>query len=273
MTNTSRNDLRADCANCFGLCCTALGFARSHDFPVEKAPGDPCANLAVDFTCGIHARLAERGFRGCTVFDCFGAGQLVSQSLFGGVSWRERPESRKPMFDAFHVAMRLQEMRWHLLEARERAYDAEPASRLLAALDPAALDPAAFETLDIGALRVQARAVLMEVSAEIRASYFSELDPRLQPGADLAGVDLRGVDLVAADLRGACLIGADLRGADLTAADLLGADLRGARMERANLAHALYLTPAQVSAGTVDSATRLPAVFAQDSSPTDSPRM
>lgn len=41
--------LEADCSQCFGLCCVALPFARSADFPVDKAAGEPCRNLlAVD---------------------------------------------------------------------------------------------------------------------------------------------------------------------------------------------------------------------------------
>ena len=69
-----RRSLRADCGNCFALCCTAFGFARSADFAVDKPAATPCQNLAADFSCTIHDRLRPRGFRGCTVFDCFGAG-------------------------------------------------------------------------------------------------------------------------------------------------------------------------------------------------------
>ena len=31
----------------------------------------------------MHAELRERGFPGCDVFDCFGAGQRVVQVVFG----------------------------------------------------------------------------------------------------------------------------------------------------------------------------------------------
>lgn len=107
------------------------------------------------------------------------------------------------------------------------------------------------------------------MSEEVRAGYFSaaygdagssSLHPRirLEPGADLAGADLRGLVLCGADLRGACLIGADVRGADLTATDLLGADLRDARLDGADLAGALFLTPPQVGAARGSGSTRLP---------------
>ena len=103
--------------------------------------------------------------------------------------------------------------------------------------------------------------VLMEVSAEVRGSYFADhgwTNPDLVPGADLAGTDLRGHRLCGADLRNALLIGADLRGCDLAGADLLGADLRGARVEDADLSLALYVTGPQLAAAHGNRRTRVP---------------
>ena len=50
--------LRADCGNCFGLCCVALTFSVSADFAVDKESGEPCRHLGTDFRCGIHQRPA-----------------------------------------------------------------------------------------------------------------------------------------------------------------------------------------------------------------------
>src|SRR5579872_3028557 len=110
--------LRADCERCFGLCCVAAAFARSADFAIDKPAGQPCPNLRADFRCGIHAELRERGFRGCAVFDCFGAGQHVSQVVFGGASWRAEPRRAQQMFDVFVVVRQLHELLWYLSEAR-----------------------------------------------------------------------------------------------------------------------------------------------------------
>ena len=109
-------DLEPDCARCFGLCCVALPFARSSDFAETKPAGRPCRNLLADDRCGIHDRLRERGWRGCTVYDCFGAGQQVSQVTFGGVSWRDDPASAATMFATLPVMHRLHEMLAHLHE-------------------------------------------------------------------------------------------------------------------------------------------------------------
>jgi hypothetical protein len=102
--------LQADCGRCFGLCCVAPGFSASADFAIDKPAGQPCPNLLPDFRCGIHQRLRQQGFRGCAAYDCFGAGQWVSQVTFGGVDWRQAPDTARPMFDAFAVSRQLHEL-------------------------------------------------------------------------------------------------------------------------------------------------------------------
>src|SRR5438270_12612197 len=89
--DSRRVELQADCDRCVGLCCVAPGFSASADFAIDKPPGDPCPNLATapgDFRCRIHERLRAEGFPGCTAYDCFGAGQHVTQVTFRGVDWR-----------------------------------------------------------------------------------------------------------------------------------------------------------------------------------------
>jgi hypothetical protein len=82
-TEIDHSTLRADCERCFGLCCVALPFADSVDFAIHKNAGQPCPNLRSDFRCGVHTRLRPLGFRGCTVYDCYGAGQKVRKSPSG----------------------------------------------------------------------------------------------------------------------------------------------------------------------------------------------
>ncbi len=109
--------LRADCGDCFGLCCVALTLTASADFPADKDAGEPCRHLGTDFRCGIHRRLREQGYRGCTVYDCFGAGQKVSRITFGGQDWRREPGSAERMFAVLPVMRQLHELLWYLGEA------------------------------------------------------------------------------------------------------------------------------------------------------------
>jgi hypothetical protein len=264
---SDRGGLRADCARCFALCCVALPFAASADFAIDKDAGRPCPHLGGDHRCGIHGELRERGFPGCVAYDCFGAGQRVSQITFGGVGWRESPQTARRMFAAFPVVRHLHEAAWYLTEALElesvRPLHGEAAALLERTDRLAGGGPEELADLDLAAHRREVGALLRRVSALARADAS---DPtRDLAERDLAGADLSGADFHRADLRGARLIATDLRGADLRLADLLGADLRGARLQGADLTGALFVTSAQVGAANGDAATRLPAALAAPS--------
>jgi pentapeptide repeat protein len=256
-----RARLRADCSRCTGLCCVAPAFTTSADFAIDKPAGRACRHLRRDSRCGIHADLRERGFPGCSVFDCFGAGQQTVQVTFGGRDWRSSPELAASVFEAFGVQRQLHELLWYLAEALALPSSA-PLHRELAAawdrterLTTAAADELA--AVDTAALRHEAGALLFSVSELARAGVAGRARDRRD--ADLVGADLRGASLRGACLRGAYLIGADLRGADLRSADLLGADLRVADLRGADLTGALFLTRPQVAAARGDGTTRLPA--------------
>jgi hypothetical protein len=262
-----RARLRADCTRCTGLCCVAPAFAASADFAIDKPAGRACPNLRDDDRCGIHAQLRERGFPGCTVFDCFGAGQQTVQVTFAGAPhWRDSPEQAAAVFAAFGVQRLLHELLWYLAEAL--ALDAAaPLHRELAAAHEraaglAAAGPDELAAVDAGALQAEAGALLLSVSELARAGVRPRAGGRRRAdsrNADLVGADLRRGDLRGVSLRGALLIGADLRGADLHLTDLLGADLRGADVRGADLSGALFLTRRQVAGARGDAATRLPA--------------
>jgi hypothetical protein len=264
----ARARLRADCTRCAGLCCVAPAFAASADFAIDKPAGRACPNLQDDDRCGIHAQLRERGFPGCTVFDCFGAGQQTVQVTFADAPhWRESPGQAAAVFAAFGVQRLLHELLWYLTEAlaldaaaplhRELAAAHERTARLTAA------GPDALAAVDAGALQAEVGALLLSVSELARsgvrgrpAAGARRADRR---NADLVGADLRRAELRGVSLRGALLIGADLRSADLHLTDLLGADLRGADVRGTDLSGALFLTRRQVAGARGDATTRLPA--------------
>ncbi|MFE7271505.1 pentapeptide repeat-containing protein [Streptomyces sp. NPDC057623] len=261
-----RGDLRADCASCFGLCCVALPFAASADFAVDKAAGKPCHNLRDDHRCGIHDRLRQTGFTGCTVYDCFGAGQKVSQVTFGGRDWRtgSRADARE-MFDVFPVVRQLHELLWYLSEAltlpAARPLNADLRRTLDRTEELARQTPRELAALDVAAHRQDVNALLLRTSELARAGFGGRKKNRR--GADLMGARLKGADLRGANLRGAYLIAADLTGADLRGADLIGADLRDTDLTDADLTGAFFVTQPQLNAARGSGATRLPASVAR----------
>jgi uncharacterized protein YjbI with pentapeptide repeats len=275
VASRDRDPLRADCARCAGLCCVAPGFTASAEFAIDKPAGRPCPNLSAQFRCGVHGQLHQLGFRGCAAYDCFGAGQRVSQALFGGRDWRTAPAIATQMFDAFAVMRQLHELLWYLREALRQARPASLRAALVDARDAteriAALPADRLVVFDVVAHRRAVGELLQQVSDHVRAAHRAAIDARgAHPvraartaaidlrGADLIGAQLAGADLRAASLRGARVIAADLRGADLRFADLLGTDLRGARLGGADLRGALFLVAAQLATAEGDATTRLP---------------
>jgi uncharacterized protein YjbI with pentapeptide repeats len=254
--------LQADCESCFALCCVAPAFAASADFAIDKPAGRACPNLHQDFRCGIHTRLRQSGFRGCTVYDCFGAGQKVSQGTFGGQDWRLAPRTAQQMFEVFPIVRDLHELLWYLSEAL-RLQAARP---LHGELDHARAEIERLSRqsadvlieLDVAAHRRVVNDLLLTASELVRANVRHKRNHR---GADLIGADLAAADLRGANLRGAYLIGADLRGADLRLADVIGADLRGADLSGADLTDSIFLTQSQLDAAKGDIGTTLPPSF------------
>ena len=257
--------LRAECEKCVGLCCVAPGFRASADFAIDKPAGRPCPNLQPDFRCGVHSRLRDLGFGGCVAYDCFGAGQRVTQDVFAGADWRSSPEIAPRMFAVFFVVRQLHELLWYLNEALTLPAARPLRTRLQAAItetDGLARGGAeALAGLDPAGHRLRVNDLLRQASALARAaSPGPALDRR---GADLTGADLRAIDLRGADLRGVALIGADLRGTSLALADLTGADLRGANLAGADLRRTLFLTQSQLESAHGNRATGLPSTLAR----------
>ncbi|MGH3940522.1 MAG: pentapeptide repeat-containing protein [Pseudonocardiaceae bacterium] len=259
-SDRQRFDLRADCERCFGLCCVALTFSVSADFAIDKDAGQPCPNLQPNFRCGIHTRLRQQGFPGCVVYDCFGAGQKVSQITFGGQDWRQDPRTAQQMFEVLPIMRQLHELLWYLTEALTLRPARPLHDELRLAFDKTERlthhGPDFLRKLDVAAHRQDVNTVLLRTSELVRAEVRRKR--KNHKGADLIGADLSGADLRGANLRGAYLIGADLSGADLRVADLIGADFRAADLSGANLTGSIFLIQSQLEAAKGDTHTKLP---------------
>ncbi|MCY7866401.1 pentapeptide repeat-containing protein [Bacillus spizizenii] len=258
-----QHDLRADCQHCFGLCCVALPYAKSADFAFDKDGGTPCRNLQSNYQCSIHKDLREKGFRGCSAYECFGAGQKVSQITYEGKDWRNNPETANEMFDVFPIMQQLHEMLWYLYEAlsidiakpihHELRTSFEKIERLTR------LSKERLLTLQVDEHRAEVNEWLLKTSELVRAQARNpKLPKKISRGSVLIGAKLKGLDLRGANLRGALLIAADLRNADLRMTDFIGADVRDADLSGADLTGSIFLTQAQVNAAYGDSNTKLP---------------
>ncbi|WYP25736.1 pentapeptide repeat-containing protein [Alkalihalobacillus sp. FSL W8-0930] len=256
MTTT---ELTSDCSQCFGLCCVALPYIQSTDFAKDKAAGTPCHNLNDRFMCTIHSKLREEGYKGCTVYECFGAGQKVSQSIYKGVSWNKK--SSGEMFEVFPVIQQLHEMLSYLDEALRREETKPIHTQLKKEFNKIDAytysDPETILTLDLASIRLEISKYLSEAGELVGVTKANE--PRIQKAAfEFMGAQLKRHNFQGANLRGVFFIAADLRGANFTCAELLGADFRDADVRGADFTGALFLTQAQMNAAIGDQTTKLP---------------
>lgn len=263
-----RENLQSNCSQCFGLCCIALNVKSSSDFAMNKPAGEPCPNLQSCFRCEIHEHLREKGFKGCTVFDCLGAGQMVSQHTFKGQSWSEYPEIGEKMFRVFPIMEQLYEMMAYVSEALSYPITLALQKDLSIQLDQletvTKLDHDALVSLDILTYRMPINELLLKTSLSIRNDLLATIPSKKKRKLDYRGVDwmgkkLRGKDLRATDLRGAYLIAADLQDTDLRGVDFIGADLRDANVKGANLSTSMFLTQMQINSANGDRQTKLPS--------------
>jgi len=265
---TGLENLRVDCKKCSGLCCIALYFSASEGFPIDKDAGVPCLNLQSDFSCSVHKTLRKQGLKGCTAYDCFGAGQKVTQVTYGGQDWRQIPESSKEIFEVFLIMRQLHEMIWYLTEALtlqpSRPIHNEINIILKEIESLTYLSADSLIVLDVEAYRTNVNALLLHTSELVRNKFrgsqktSSRHSNNSARGSDFFGADLRKTNLRGANLRGACLIAANLSGNDLSGADLIGADLRDTDLRGTNLIDSIFLTQAQVNTAKGDLNTRLP---------------
>ncbi len=164
--------LTPDCERCCGLCCVAPAFSVSTDFAIEKGPGVPCPNLTNGFRCAIHDSLEAEGFSGCVAYDCYGAGQRVTQLTFKGQDWRRTPAIAASMFATFMVMRQLHELLMYLTEALKLGPAEAVCAELQLELDQIDRltqgNADALMELDVAARKRTVEALLLRVGQAVR---------------------------------------------------------------------------------------------------------
>lgn len=155
-----RPDLVPDCGNCAALCCVATAFDACEDFAIDKPAGEACPHLGDDYRCTIHVDLVARGFTGCAIYDCYGAGQRVTRAFGDGVHSKCRngvgPHS------AFLALRVVHELVWLLTEAAKLCDDLRAElDAEIAILD--AIEPSCATEIDLAARTREAHALLRRV--------------------------------------------------------------------------------------------------------------
>lgn len=252
-------ELRTDCTNCSGLCCTALFFSKMDGFPENKSAGKPCVNLQRDFRCKIHNELNRKKMKGCMGYDCFGAGQKVTKKLYGGSTWLSEPQKSKEIFDVFLKVFHLHQMLWFLMESRTLL----PAKALWSGIDElieknqeiCSGSPEAVMDFELEGYKEQVNGILKEVGALVKKNFQNKRESK---PVECMGKNFSGKNFDGSDFSMTLLIAADFSGCSFSGANFLGTDMRDVNFKNADLREAVFLTQAQINSARGNANTLLP---------------
>lgn len=249
--------LKINCEKCTGLCCVALYYIKTDGFPANKEIGVPCKHLMRDFRCAIHASLARKNLRGCLAYDCFGAGQKVTELYSSYVTWKSNSEKAEEIFEVFQIVFQLHQMAWYLFEAlrfmTEKLLTENIEALLLENEQLSNQSPEAILRLDIEEYRSRVNQALEQTIKIIAIGSFPNIQKK-----DFLGRNFKRANLDGFDFSTALLIAANLEGCSLRRTIFLGADMRDANIKNTDLSACIFLTQMQLNGAKGNKNTKLP---------------
>ena len=210
----------------------------------------------------------QYNLKGCMAFDCLGAGQKVTSDIYGGVSWKQRPEAASEIFQVFLAVWQLHQMVWYLAEAAAVI----PAEKLAEDIDAliteyknmTALPSDQILQIDIEEYRTRVNLILKK-AGELTANSIAPGKNTVRR-SDNMGKNFKKANLDGQDLSMSLLIAANLEGCSLFGTNFLGADMRDTNIRNADLSESLFLTQAQVNAAQGNENTKLPKTLCRQKS-------
>lgn len=257
--------LLIDCKKCSGLCCVALYCMKTDGFPENKQAGVPCKHLMADFRCDIHGLLIAKKMKGCLAYDCFGAGQKVTQSCYHNENWKTNPQNADEIFRVFMMVFQLHQIAWYLLAAlsfvKEEGLKADIEALIDQNIEMTAGAAAEILAIDITNYKMRADQVLKKVSDLVAAD---SADGTAQK--DYFGKNFKGANLDGRDFSMALMIAANLKACSLKKTNFLGADMRDANIKDTDLSDSIFLTQMQINGAQGNAKTQLPGNLTRPSS-------
>jgi len=252
-------EFKIDCSQCSGLCCTALFFSKTDGFPENKIAGKPCSKLMDNYSCNIHHELEMRKMKGCMGYDCFGAGQYVTQNIYKGDTWKTLKDKSREIFDVFTMVFQLYQIRYFLEEARTIITAKELWSDIESLINEnEELCNSTAENIveiDIEKYRNKVNILLREVCNSITMCFEKSNN---KVATDLFGRNFKNRNMSGLDLSMKLLIATNFDGCKLDGTIFLGADTRDTNFSNADLREAVFLTQQQINSSKGNRNTKLP---------------
>ncbi|WP_246213135.1 pentapeptide repeat-containing protein [Aminipila butyrica] len=237
---------------------------KTDGFPANKEAGIPCQYLRPDFRCDIHTTLKSKNLRGCLAYDCFGAGQKVTQNCFPIVDWKSNSNHGSKIFQVFQIVFQLHQMEWYLIEALSlpaaEALESDIKSLIWENERLTGLPAEEILHLDMESYRTDVNKILKQVSHIMAVNAKGKID------RDYFAQNFKHANLNHKDFSMALLIAADLEGCSLQGTNFLGADMRDTNIKNTDLSTSIFLTQMQINGARGNSKTILPAGISRPAS-------
>ena len=248
----------SDCSRCSGLCCIALYCFKSDGFPQNKPVGKPCINLMDNFKCRIHNDLERMGMRGCIGYDCFGAGQYLTEEVYSGVTWQTQPERVKEICDLYMFMYRMFQLRFFLYESKKLASSETllpEINQLLQENDEICRLPIQeMLPYPIDAYQDKVNHVLKKSCVELNKF----LGVKNSTETNFLNRNFKGKNLSGFDFNMKPLIASNFQNCNFKGATFIGTDTRDANFDGADLREAVFLSQGQINAAKGSRRTKLP---------------
>ncbi len=248
-------ELSIDCQKCSGLCCVALYYSKTDGFPEDKPANVPCKHLEPHFKCAIHSQLFEKNLKGCLIYECFGAGQKVTQMYTGIGNWSTSPTLRKEIYEVFLTIRELHQMCWYLIQGLNMNTSSEVNKEITLLIEEnrqiAHQEPHKLLKYDLYDYRTRTNNILHLLTEKNAKS--SSKSPK-----SFFGKNFRGKNLDGENFSMSYLIASNLEGCSLKGTNFLGADMRDAIVKNTDLSKSLFLTQMQINSTKGNSTTKLP---------------
>lgn len=254
------------CEECCGLCCIALYFSKTEGFPENKDAGIPCKNLLTNYKCKIHPELSDSGLKGCSAYDCFGAGQQVTSLMQKKPEWNTiAPEEKSIIFNAFLKVMQIHHTLWYLTEALTLNLSTVEKGQLELLRDMGkkltAQPIEELQNIDIISFQNKGNQLLKLICQEVGTMF----NNKTVTSRNYIGKSMKGKNLTGQDFSMSLLIAASLEQSDLYGANFLGADMRDTNIRNTDLSHCLFLNQMQINAAKGNKNTALPPYLSRPS--------
>lgn len=243
--DTYLESLKIECQECLGICCTALYFSKIDGFYEDKKAGQDCINLDSQHRCKIYQELLVKNSKGCKIYDCFGAGQKVTQMYLN------RQVVDQEVCKIYLIMYQLYQMLWYLLQAKN--YGQKQVNGSLQTIQEI-IQLSAKEILqtNIDTIIKEAKMALKKASDTLTAIDVTKKQTYFQKDLSFKNLDHKDFSMT-------IMIASNLEGSSLDKTNFLATDIRDTNIKNTDMSNCLFLTQGQINSAIGNQNTQLPS--------------